>query len=350
MNLQFFLAAGAGFLAAVASTTSSAASQNHQSPQSSTKTAEVVVVRSQKDGRLREKPVVSGSGQTFRDCDEEHVCPEMVVVPPSDGVVMLGTLDPEEPEYATKKILRTNVETFAIGKHEVSVAEYGKCVEAGKCRQPEWLEEGSQFHIKTGRNNYYRRLGDSLSNPDAPITGVSWEDATAYTQWLSTKTGQNYRLPSDAEWEYAARAGTRTAFWWGEEPKRDGKAMAACRGCDSGFDTDALAPVSAFPANAWGLHNVHGNVWEWVADYYCDQFRTSPRDGSAREEDNCAVRDAPGLRVLRGGSSFYEPRFMRSSKRLRNRKSFRNFSVGFRVARTVIPSVPPKRDDETRPD
>ena len=328
------------------------ASQDQQNNHKSVKEAEVVVIRVRDENGVRAFPVIAGSGETFRDCDDKQTCPEMVAVPSTTGIVLLGTIDPKEPEYATKKILRTKLVTFAIGKYEVSVAEYAKCVEAGACQQPEWLEEGSQFHIKTGRNNYYRKLGNSLNDPDSPITGVSWTDANAYTKWLSKRTGQDYRLPSDAEWEYAARAGSRRAFWWGEQPKASGKVMAACRGCGSESDAKSLAPVSAFAANPWGLHNVHGNVWEWIADYYCDQFRTSPRDGSARDKDNCAVRDAPSLHVLRGGSSFYEPRFMRSSKRLRNKRAFRNFSVGFRVARTLVPSVPPKSGDgkETRPD
>ena len=115
------------------------------------------------------------------------------------------------------------------------------------------------------------------------------------------------------------------------------KTMAACRGCGSEWDGVNNAPVASFAANAWGLHNVHGNVWEWTADYFCDDFRSGREDGSARDKDDCAVRDAPELHVLRGGSSFYEARFMKSSTRLRQDHDFRNFSVGFRVARTLVP-------------
>ncbi len=307
------------------------------------KSAEVVVVRSRsQDGGWRARPILAGSGQTFRDCKEPVACPEMVVIPSSDGLVRLGTIDPNEPGYHLRKVLRTTLETFAVGKYAVSVLEYSQCVEAGSCRQPEWLEDGSSFHIETGSNDVYRAIGDSLSAAQSPITGVSWDDAVSYAKWLSETTGQDYRLPSDAEWEYAARAGSLGAFWWGDKPRPGGKTMAACKGCGSEFDDKALAPVGAFLANAWGVHNVHGNVWEWVADFYCESFRTSPSRGRARSEDDCAMGATPGLHVLRGGSSFHEPQFMRSSKRLRAKASTRTFSVGFRVARTLVPSVPPK--------
>jgi formylglycine-generating enzyme required for sulfatase activity len=292
---------------------------------------EVVVVRAGPSGQERATPIVSGSGTAFSDCPSPD-CPMMLVVPTSEPGLVLGEIDGGDHD---KRLRGIAIKSFAIGKTEVSVAEYDRCVAEGACRQPEWREPGSQFHIETGRNAYYKTIEPGLSAPGRPIVGVSHADAVAYADWLSKLTGRAYRLPSETEWEYAARAGTQTTYWWGSSTQRAGQVMAACRGCGSEWDAKTNAPVSSFPPNAWGVEDMHGNVWEWTADYYCNDFSSSPRDGSPRATDDCPVRDAPDLRVLRGGSSFYEPRFMTSATRLRNVSGFRNFSVGFRVARTL---------------
>lgn len=305
--------------------------------QAETDRAEVVVVRSKADdGSIDERPIIAGSGTPFRDCKDQSVCPQMVVIPSTDRGIELGTIETVEERQDEAKVRRVTLEAFAIGKFEVSVGEYMSCVTAHACREPEWREPGSQFHIETGRNNYYKRLGANLSGEAYPIVGVSWDDAVAYAAWLTKQTGQQYRLPTDAEWEYAARAGTRTIYWWGSVEKPGDKVMAACRGCGSEVDGKSNAAVASFSANPWGLHNVHGNVWEWVSDFYCDDFRSGPANGGARDKDDCSVRDGANLHVLRGGSSFYEARFMKASTRLRNFNDFRNFSVGFRVARDLI--------------
>jgi formylglycine-generating enzyme required for sulfatase activity len=168
---------------------------------------------------------------------------------------------------------------------------------------------------------------------------VSFVDATAYAAWLSAKTGHAYRLPSEAEWEFAARAGTTTAYWWGDDLPSDGKIRAACSACGSEWDGKAPAPADAFEPNPWGLRNVHGNVWEWTADFYCEDYASGPKDGSPRITDDCAPVDdqlpSRGLRSMRGGSAFYSARVMRSGMRARNVPDFRNFSVGFRIARDL---------------
>lgn len=188
--------------------------------QAETDRAEVVVVRSKTDeGTTQERPIIAGSATPFRDCKDQDVCPQMLVVPSSERSIELGTIENANERQDETKVRRVTLETFAIGKYEVSVGEYEACVAAGACRPPEWREPGNQFNVETGRNDYYRRLGANITGKEYPVVGVSWDDAVAYTAWLSKVTGQPYRLPSDAEWEHAARAGTRTLYWWGDSEK-----------------------------------------------------------------------------------------------------------------------------------
>jgi formylglycine-generating enzyme required for sulfatase activity len=277
-----------------------------------------------------------GSATAFHDCPADQGCPAMVVIPGSDQPVRLGAPAGETGRIDNEVEHERTIAAFAIGATEVSVAQYRRCVDEGGCRPPEWLEPGGEHNVETGRGVYYKNLGTAVTAPDAPIVGVSFDDATAFSQWLAKKTGKPYRLPSEAEWEYAARAGTTTAYWWGNEADApDGSARGNCRGCGTAERKLAPDPVTAFAPNAWGLYNVHGNVWEWVADYYCNDQSSGPKDGSPRAADDCPVRDAPNLRVFRGGSAFYTPDKMRSASRLRNFPGFRNFSVGFRIARNL---------------
>lgn len=159
-----------------------------------------------------------------------------------------------------------------------------------------------------------------------PVINVSWNDAQNYVQWLSQKTGLTYRLPTEAEWEYAARTGTKTSYFWGDNI---GKNKANCDGCGSQWDNQQTAPVASFPANSWDLVNMHGNVWEWTQDCYHDSYKSAPEDGSAWLEKNCEYR------VLRGGSWNYRPRNLRSAKRLRSYPTIRGSVVGFRISRTL---------------
>jgi formylglycine-generating enzyme required for sulfatase activity len=268
----------------------------------------------------------------IRDCPS---CPEMLTIPASPAGFKIGSPVTEAGHNPRETLFAVSIKPFAIGRFEVSVGEYKACVAAGACRPAEWQEPGGQHNVETGSSPYYKTYGAAVTDDRQPIVGVSHDDALAYAAWLSKSTGKAYRLPSEAEWEYAARAGTTSAYWWGGEPQKDGQAMAACQGCGSKWDSRSLAPVDAFEPNPWGLYNVHGNVWEWVADYDCDDYTSGPSDGTPRATDNCARRDAPGLFVLRGGSSFYEARFARSAARLRNFAGFRNVSVGFRIAKTL---------------
>lgn len=282
---------------------------------------------------------VAGGGKPFRDCPD--VCPALVVVPASPAGFQIGSPDGEPGHLDDEKQVNVSVPAFAIGATVVTVAEYKACVADGGCPPPEWLEVGGQHNIETGSGRYYKNLGANITDPGQPIVGVSFDDATAYAAWLSSKTGHSYRLPSEAQWELAARAGTHTAYWWSDALPNDGVVRAVCADCGSAWDAKAPAAADAFAANPWGLFNVHGNVWEWTADFYCDDYSSGPRDGAPRLTDDCPARanEAParGVRSLRGGSAFYPAKIMRSAMRLRNVPSFRNFSVGFRITRDLAP-------------
>lgn len=161
------------------------------------------------------------------------------------------------------------------------------------------------------------------------MINVSWDDAQKFVAWLSKKTGKTYRLLAEAEWEYAARAGSNTAYSWGNEI---GNGLANCDGCGSQWDNKQTAPVGSFAANQFGLQDMHGNVWEWVQDCSFGNYEGAPTDGAARTSDDCARR------VLRGGAWGSNPRNLRSADRFGySSPHIRSSSFGFRVARTLTP-------------
>ena len=167
-----------------------------------------------------------------------------------------------------------------------------------------------------------------------PVEQVSWDDAQGYLGKLSEKTGKKYRLLTESEWEYVARAGTGSAYPWGSMASHEhanyGK-DACCGGLASGRDRwENTAPVGQFPANGFGVYDMHGNVWEWVQDVWHDSYAGAPSDGSGWERGGDGTR-----RVLRGGSWYDYPTILRSAIRYRNAPDFRNVIVGFRVARTL---------------
>lgn len=162
-----------------------------------------------------------------------------------------------------------------------------------------------------------------------PVINVSWEDAQAYAKWLSEQTGKKYRLPTEAEWEYAARAKTETRYWWSDEI---GKGSANCDGCGSQWDNKQTAPVGSFKANIFGLHDTAGNVWEWVEDCWHDHYNGAPTEGRAWIGEN---NGQCGQRVFRGGSWNFPPVYLRSSFRHRYHAGLRDDNVGFRLAQDL---------------
>ena len=198
------------------------------------------------------------------------------------------------------------VASFALGVYEVTFAEYDR------------------FANATGRDRPNDR---GWGRGGRPVIYVSWGDAVAYASWLSAETGEEYRLPSESEWEYAARAGTATRYGWGQDIGRN---RANCSECGSRWDGEQTAPAGSFPANAWGLHDMAGNVWEWVEDCWHENYARAPRDGSAWTSGaDC------GRRVLRGGSWNDLPAVLRSANRVGGDAGDRIGSGGFRVSRTL---------------
>ncbi len=229
--------------------------------------------------------------------------PAMVIIPA--GQFQMGDLNgvgykSEQPVHQV-----TINYSFAIGKYEVTFAEYYAFANATNRSLPDdwgW-----------GRGN-------------RPVIEVNWDDAQAYAAWLSEETGKRYRLPSEAEWEYAARAGTTTNYFWGDAI---GNNRANCAGCGSQWDNSQTAPVGSFQPNQFGLYDTHGNVWEWVEDCWHDNYRGAPSNGSAWTSGSC------GSRVLRGGSWFSGPRLLRSANRGGSTPGSRDFDYGFRLAQDL---------------
>ena len=266
-----------------------------------------------------------GMGQSFKDCDE---CPVMVEIPPGSFVMGSPVSEPgrDSDEGPPRRV--TIGRGFAIGKFEVTRDEFAAFVgEAGHAMP------GSCSPISDGSDDgrSWRFPGFAQSGRE-PVTCVRWADAEAYARWLSRKTGQAYRLPSEAEWEYAARAGTETARYWGRAIGQD---RANCDGCGSAWDDRRTAPVGSFAPNAFGLHDVLGNNWEWVADCYLSSYAGAPLDGRPRLEGDC------GYRVVRGGSWESDTRRLRAANRNKLDEDDIDDDFGFRVVRELGSKVPP---------
>jgi formylglycine-generating enzyme required for sulfatase activity len=211
-----------------------------------------------------------------------------------------GRNDDEGPQR------RVTVPAFAAGRYEVTWAEWDRCVAAGSCAS-----------LKA----------DGFGGGSRPVTNVSWNEAVAYTKWLSSKTGQTYRLLSEAEWEYAARAGNSGRWSFGEN---EGSLVSyAWYSSNSGSATHAVGTKTA---NAFGLHDMHGNVWEWVQDCPAGNYSAGqPSNGSAYTSGSCSY----SYRVFRGGSWLNDPLYLRSAIRDGYDPTYRDNFLGFRVARTL---------------
>jgi len=262
---------------------------------------------------VADRPATPLTADSFKECD---VCPEMVVMPAGSFVMGSPASEVARRDVDGPQRLVTIARPFALGKFEVTFAEWDACIAAGGCKHSP-RDEG------WGRD---RR----------PVINVSWNDITReYLPWLSAKTGKSYRLPSEAEWEYAARAGTTTPYWWGSsistsEANYYGNIPGTPYGSGAkGEFRERTVPVDSFAANPWGLYNVHGNVWELVQDCWNPSYTGAPSDGSPRMTGDCAAR------MLRGRSWSNWPFILRSAHREARRVDEGTRFDGFRLARTL---------------
>ncbi len=237
-------------------------------------------------------------GTTFKDCTN---CPVMVVLPP--GVFVMGsreTAREQPPRLVSIK------QPFAMGRFEVTFAEWDACLAAGACQH-------NPHDHKWGRGT-------------RPVINVDFFMVEQYLAWLSQTTGQTYRLPTEAEWEYAARAGSTTRFWFGDKADAG---LINCRDCRTRYSAKQNAPVGTFPANPFGLHDMHGNAYEWVQDCWNPDYQGAPKTAEARLSGDCRQR------VIRGGSWYYFQRQARSASRAINPANVRSYWLSFRVVRDL---------------
>lgn len=222
----------------------------------------------------------AAAAEPVRDCAD---CPLLMPIP--GGVL--------RPEGAPP----VRVEPFLMARTEVTFDQWDACVADGGCA-------GQKDDHGWGRG-------------DRPVINVTFHDARDYVRWLARRTGRAYRLPTEDEWEWAARGGTATAYWWGDDV---GQGHANCRKCGSDWGGRMSAPVASFPANPYGLHDTAGNLWEWTTTCWAEDRAAPP------EERDCAYRAA------KGGAWYYIPSQARPANRARHAETLRSYTVGFRVA------------------
>lgn len=287
---------------------------------------------------LAHAQVADNAAKTFRDCRD---CPKMVIV--RAGEFLMGSpssekgRDADESPQHRVKLARP----FGVARYKVTRAQYAVFVEATARPDGEgcWVWNSRKRRWQQEQDKNWRNPGFAQSD-EHPVVCVSWEDAQAYARWISQRTGEAYRLLTEAEREYATRAGSTASRPWGDDP---GEACLHANVADRTAERQLLglpgwvecsdgyvytSPVGVFQPNAFGLNDMIGNAWEWVEDCYHDSFNGAPRDGSAWTSGECSER------VLRGGSWDNVPRSTRSAYRHSSAASTRTSALGFRVART----------------
>lgn len=287
---------------------------------------------------------VPAPGTAFRDCPE---CPEMVVIPAGSFVMGSPETETGRDKDETPQHNVAIGYSFAVGRYEVTRAQYAQFLrEAGHAPAPGncWYWDGDEGKAKNDDPSRSWTNPGFPQEDSHPAVCVSWEDAKAYVAWLSRKTGKNYRLLTEAEWEYSARAGSSAARPWGEDrnqaciyanvgdlartrivPPGKGRRWAQFHDCDDRYGY--TAPVGSYTVNRFGLYDMIGNVWEWTEDCWNESYAGAPADGSAWRTGDCARR------VARGGSWYVDPRYARSANRAWDSAGGR-VGIGFRLART----------------
>ena len=269
---------------------------------------------------------------SFKECER---CPEMVVVPAGSFTMgspesermlvaaalvkyeiapgSLTTAPPVSSEGPQHKV--TIGRPIAAGRFAVTFDQWDACVDDGGC-------------------NGYRPSDQNWGRGSRPVVNVNWDDAKAYVAWLSRKTGKNYRLLNEAEWEYMARAGTTTPYWWGSSFSTNQANYNGNRTYldqPTGQNRQQTLPVASFQPNPWGFYQVHGNSYDWIEDCFHDDYYGAPADGSVWTAENCKKH------VVRGGAWTSAPWVLRSAFRAWFPSDFRSSNHGFRMARTLAP-------------
>jgi formylglycine-generating enzyme required for sulfatase activity len=242
------------------------------------------------------QPGNAPASNVVRDCQK---CPQLVLIPA--GAFIMGSTEMFPFEGPVHQVVIRK--PFYIGQREVTFEEWDACVADGGCD--------------------YSPSHRGVDSGSLPVTNLDWEDTQRYLDWLTKKTGKTYRLPSESEWEYAARAGSTTTYSWGRTMEKN---RANCSGCNDEPSDNTIA-TGSYPANDFGLYDMAGNAAEWVEDCWNDSYKSAPTDGSAWIKPRCQER------VLRGGSFNNDPRYLRSASRFKYDFDVRYYTNGFRVVR-----------------
>jgi formylglycine-generating enzyme required for sulfatase activity len=249
-------------------------------------------------------------GDSFQECAK--ACPEMIVLPA--GSFTMG--DPNHITSMEWPLHRVTLEKpFAVSKYELTFDDWDACVAGGGC------------------NGYRPNDQPWGRGQQQPVTNVTWNDAQAYVAWFAKVTGKTYRLLSEAEYEYAARAGTTTVYPWGDDIKLNGTTMANCVGCGGSKWDYKVGPVGSFPPNSFGLYDMVGNIWEWTEDCFHMSYNWAPANGSpwlGEDGGDCSNR------ITRGSTSVQNPPQLQPAHRNRVASDVRMNTLGFRVARTLV--------------
>jgi formylglycine-generating enzyme required for sulfatase activity len=290
-------------------------------------------------GRLPEAPAPKPpqvAVRGFKDCPE---CPELVLVPAGRGKIGAGAAEKSRETDDLPVRVVTVGRPFAMARHEVTRDEFAAFVEATGHRAEGGCYSWSESRWVLNPERSWRNPGFPQTGRD-PVVCINFRDAQAYVRWLANKTGKRYRIPTESEWEYAARAGTESSRPWGEDPAdacdyANGTDLAALRrpnanefdyhDCDDGHIY--TAPVGSFRANAFGLHDMIGNAWEWTVDCWVEGAPARPTNGRTAPPEDC------GRRAVRGGAWNYTPSYLRSAARLKGAVGVRIYNIGFRVVR-----------------
>tara|TARA_R110000787_G_scaffold16622_25_gene50837 strand:- start:83135 stop:83935 length:801 start_codon:yes stop_codon:yes gene_type:complete len=240
------------------------------------------------------------AGKFFQDCPK---CPEMAVIPAGEFIMGDKAGRPTEKPTVRVKLARP----FALSRTEITWNHWQACVAAKGC-------DAIASDHGWGRGK-------------RPVINMTFAQAEAYIAWLSRITGKIYRMPSEAEWEYAARGGTRTHYWWGDEV---GQGLANCRECGAGeFSGHKSAPTRTFKPNPFGLYEMHGNIWEWTADCWHPNHEGADPTGKPRVTEKCL------LKTIRSGSWYYFSPVSKAASRAKNDARMKSYNIGIRVAREM---------------